>query len=299
MDVIGGIGEALSSAKANVEIAEAALNAAVSSLEHAHGQMALSAGEARAAAAALACAAVKDVRPTDLDEIKAIRGSPPAVVQHVVCAVCSLLALHHAHLDPASEPAAQSCSDDPRCTPPVQGATMSAPAVRAGASTAATAGLLPWADAQRRLAHKDFKPALLNFDARCLLGAGAAKVVSAVKARLALESSGGTHGGRGVAVHAESGVAAGTATAAAQPSIATIAVHTGRAVHAAKWRRRRQWHEAASLLTGQVTMRDALYGSATMGALFTWVSRVLEHAHAMRESEAAERASRERAASEG
>ena len=38
---------------------------------------------------ALAAAAVKDLRPSDLDEVRAIRASPPPNVQIVVCAVCT------------------------------------------------------------------------------------------------------------------------------------------------------------------------------------------------------------------
>ena len=119
----GGLGDA-DDVDAAVATAEATLAAALEALRIATDSIASTTTKA---AAALASAAVKDLSPSDLDEIRAIRSSPPIIVQQVVCCVCSIL----------------GCSDeDAAATAPVAAATGSGllPLLPAEGVPRATAG---------------------------------------------------------------------------------------------------------------------------------------------------------------
>ena len=174
---------------------------------------------------ALAADAVKDLSAGDLDEVRAIRTSPPAAVQTVVCCVCSLLGLPDA-TEPPSTSSAPSPSTvvttmeeppPPPSPPPLypqsprgDGATATprqphgvddvvgtpprraslgdaASAAAASASSSKASPLIAWDAAQRRVGQKDFKAALLSFDARRLLAPAALGVCQAVTARIAID----------------------------------------------------------------------------------------------------------------
>ena len=185
-------GRSTSGVDAAVATAEATLAAALEALRIATDS--IDASTTTKAAAALASAAVKDLSPSDLDEIRAIRSSPPIIVQQVVCCVCSIL----------------GCSDeDATATAPVAAATGSGllPLMPAEGVPRATAGgaaqkwrnavaqagrgakgVVPWELAQKRVGRKGFKQALLSFDARRLLTPEAAAVLDAVRCRIAVEA---------------------------------------------------------------------------------------------------------------
>ena len=80
-------GRSASGVDAAVATAEVTLAAALETLRIATDS--IGASTTTKAAAALASAAVKDLSPSDLDEIRAIRSSPPIIVQQVVCCVCT------------------------------------------------------------------------------------------------------------------------------------------------------------------------------------------------------------------
>ena len=182
-------GRSASGVDAAVATAEVTLAAALETLRIATDS--IGASTTTKAAAALASAAVKDLSPSDLDEIRAIRSSPPIIVQQVVCCVCSIL----------------SCSDeDAAATAPAAGSGLlpllpaegmpRATAGRAaqkwwGAITQAgrgAKGVVPWELAKKRVGRKGFKQALLSFDARRLLAPEAAAVLDAVRCRIAVEA---------------------------------------------------------------------------------------------------------------
>ena len=185
-------GRSTSRVDAAVATAEATLAAALETLRIATDS--IDASTTTKAAAALASAAVKDLSSSDLDEIRAIRSSPPIIVQQVVCCVCSIL----------------GCSDeDATAIAPVAAATGSGllPLMPAEGVPRATAGgaaqkwrnavaqagrgakgVVPWELAQKRVGRKGFKQALLSFDARRLLTPEAAAVLDAVRCRIAVEA---------------------------------------------------------------------------------------------------------------
>ena len=314
----GGLGDA-DDVDAAVATAEATLAAALEALRIATDSIASTTTKA---AAALASAAVKDLSPSDLDEIRAIRSSPPIIVQQVVCCVCSIL----------------GCSDeDAATTVPVATTTGSGllppeglPRATAGGAAqkwrSAVAqvgrgakGVVPWELAQRRVGRKGFKQALLSFDARRLLAPEAAAVLDAMRCRIAVQAPAVlSPSGAGLSRNASSGLITGRLAAAPadtlephapagslagslkepppteppqQPTSQPLqASRSSLASVASRARRASRDSSTADggALPSPLTWEDASFGSRTIGALFLWCSRVLANVEELRASEEAE-----------
>ena len=317
----GGLGDA-DDVDAAVATAEATLTAALEALRIATDSIASTTTKA---AAALASAAVKDLSPSDLDEIRAIRSSPPIIVQQVVCCVCSIL----------------GCSDeDAAATAPVAAATGSGllpllptegvPRATAGGAAQkwriavaqagrGAKGVVPWELAQKRVGRKGFKQALLSFDARRLLAPEAAAVLDAVRCRIAVEAPAVLlSSGAGLSRNASSGLITGRLAAAPadtlephapagslagslkepppteppqQPTSQPLqASRSSLASVASRARRASRDSSTADggALPSPLTWEDASFGSRTIGALFLWCSRVLANVEELRASEEAE-----------
>ena len=280
-------------AAADVAGAEAALTRALAAL--ARAKSATQQSRTTQAAVALASEALQYLSPNDLDEVRAIRGSPPAIVQQVVCCVCSVLALADDVVPTAaadSQVQAAAPSTGAGTSMPVLPSLSPTGHVSAAAtttrwrqalagSTRTTDGLMPWPEAQKRVGQKGFKQALTGFDSRRLLAPDAAKVVQAVSKRIAIADEGGTdtagtqgsaRGTAGLPGSPSKKGASGLLTRGPAASASSIA-----AVAAAARRARLQSLEERAE-SGPLTLQDASRGSFIIGALFLWCSRALANA---------------------
>mmetsp|Transcript_32941 Transcript_32941/g.65515 ORF Transcript_32941/g.65515 Transcript_32941/m.65515 type:complete len:542 (-) Transcript_32941:281-1906(-) len=261
------------------------------------------------AALKLASEALADMRPNDLDEVKAIRGNPPACVKQVVCCVCSLLAL--AEDSPPSSSSPQLATIDVVSPPAVSASGEGGNSARwrqalalSPAQTAEGCAIHSWPVAQKRVGVKGFKQALLSFDARCLLAGDAAKVVEAVKQRIAIEDEGSVFPGALAEAHAGVNEALRTprspclrdttglltSAPASAASISSIAAAAAAA--------RRAANQAATDLSRPLTLGEATRASHVIGTLFLWCSRVLANAEQLRQGEENERVRKQEAAIE-
>ena len=252
----------------------------------------------------LASDAIRDLKPTDLDEVRAAcRGGegPPTIVQIVVCCCCSLLEL--ANKKPPESTKSSSTTPLGPLPPlsPRGGRPPTTPRRGSTTSRTAAAPIVPWDQAVRRLGNKDFKPSLLSFDARRLLAEDATEVLAAVKQRIALDveenenapypvSEEGNGGSKASSTRRKSKEgstsskwkAAAASSTERRSSLASVAARARRAAIA------EAGDDGLSALL-PLSHQDASYGSATIGALFLWCARVLANAEKIREVEAAER----------
>ena len=218
----------------SVAEAEATLAAALEALRLANAK--IDASSTTEAAAMLASSAVKDLGPSDLDEIRAIRSSPPRTVQQVVCCVCSILACGEDEDGEIVGGVGGGAGGGGLL--PTLGAVppsllrwqKTLPKLRKGAK-----GVVAWELAQKRVGQKGFKQALLNFDARRLLAPEAAAVLDAVQSRIAVtmpSGSGSVSRRRSSSSSSSSGLLTGlasVATAALQQTSKASSSPTGSA----------------------------------------------------------------------
>ena len=259
--------------------------------------------------AALTAEAVRDLTPTDLDEVRAIRNEPPPSVQVVATCVCSLISMPR-----AAPPFAPSPTLPPSPTggsspslPPISPSgrhTGVAPSVMLPASirsspppaTARTRGppIVTWETAQKLLGQREFKSRLLSFDPRRLLEPDAADLLNAVRERIAVadvadlspsppkgKKKGGTSWRHAaIAATASTELERCPLSSARKSSLASVAARA----------RRASIERVEDLVAlGPLSLKDASHGSKCVGALFLWASRVLANVDMLRAAEEAGR----------
>ena len=245
----------------------------------------------------LASEAVASMTKTDLDEVRAIRTSPPQAVQTVCTCVVSLLDLPQPQSsDSGSEPPSPTITSVP--LPPLSPRGRALPAPLKGTPErrvgAGRSALVSWEVAQRRLGQKDFKHSLVAFDVRRLLSHEASEVCEAVKQRIAVgEEHSPTppdapKAARRLSKASWRAAATSATTAAAGDDELPTSSRLGSLATVAAQARRASRESGMPSLgpLGPLTLQDASYGSAVTAALFLWCSRVLANADKIRESEA-------------